>query len=183
MKTSGTTEVLPLGKKQKYACNIIMGVLLIAAGVILILAGTGVIGASARSIAAPTVLSAFGLSVLISAIIAKNALSMWLAGVLLSCALPSVVSLATGVGYGALYPIYIASPAVGCCFAIWFAELKLPQIKGIAFFGSVAAIFALRSSGLCGWGLTCGLLAAFAGVCIIIYTVVKFTAKNGEENA
>ena len=99
MKTSGTTEVLPLGKKQKYACNIIMGVLLIAAGVILILAGTGVIGASARSIAAPTVLSAFGLSVLISAIIAKNALSMWLAGVLLSCRLRRASATARFIPY------------------------------------------------------------------------------------
>lgn len=183
MKTSGTTEVLPLGKKQKYACNIVMGVLLVIAGVVLILSGAGVIKASARSIAAPTVLFAFGLSVLISAVIAKNSLSMWLAGVLLACAAPSVASLASGVGYGALYPIYIASPAVGCCFALPFAELKMPQIKGIAFFGCIAAIFALRSSGLCGWGLTCGLLAAFAGVCIIIYTILKFTSKDGKENA
>ena len=96
MKTSGTTEVLPLGKKQKYACNIVMGVLLVIAGVVLILAGTGVIKASARSIAAPTVLFAFGLSVLISAVIAKNSLSMWLAGVLLARALSDIYSVACG---------------------------------------------------------------------------------------
>ncbi len=36
MPTNGMTEVLPLGKKQKYACNIVMGVMLVTAGVILI---------------------------------------------------------------------------------------------------------------------------------------------------
>ena len=85
MKTSGTTDVvLPLTRKQKCVCNAVMGVLLVAAGVILALAGTGVISASVRAIAAPTILFGFGLSVLFSAIVARNALSMWLAGVILA---------------------------------------------------------------------------------------------------
>ena len=85
MPTNGMTEVLPLGKKQKYACNIVMGVMLVTAGLILILAGTGVIKASVSDIAAPTVLFAFGGAILFSALIGKNSLSMWIAGVILAC--------------------------------------------------------------------------------------------------
>ena len=91
MKTSGTTDgvdgVLPLTKKQKIAGNVSMGVLLVAAGVILALAGAGVINVSVRKIAAATILLAFGTGVLIGALIAKNSISMWIAGVILSCAL------------------------------------------------------------------------------------------------
>ena len=182
MKTDGMTEVLPLSKKQKYACNIVMGAMFVAAGVILILAGTGVIDASVRKIAAPTVLFAFGTAVLVSAIIAKNALSMWIAGVIITCGLPSLISAVTAAGYGQLYPLYIGAPAIGCVFAIFYSEAKMPQIKGFLFFGVLAAIFALQSSGTCGWGLTAGLLAAFGGVCIIIYAVCAYFNRE-KENA
>ncbi len=180
MKTDGTTEVLPLSKKQKYACNIVMGAMLVAAGVILILAGTGVIDASVRKIAAPTVLFAFFIAVFVSAVIAKNALSMWIAGVILACGLPSFFAAIAAVGYGELYPLYVAAPAIGCVFAIFYSESKAPQIKGFLFFGVLAAIFALQSSGVCGWGLTAGLLAAFGGACIIIYAVLAY--KNKEKD-
>lgn len=182
MKTDGTTEVLPLSKKQKYLSNIVMGVLLIAAGVILVLAGTDVIEAPVRKIAAPTVLFAFGTAVLFSAIIAKNSLSMWIAGVILACGLTSLLDVVTPADYSNLYPLYIASPGIGCMFAVWFAEVKLSQIKAMAFFGVMSAIFSLQSSGVCAWGLTSGLLAAFAGVCVILYAVGVYLRKD-KDNA
>ncbi|MCH5160399.1 MAG: hypothetical protein J1G04_00050 [Clostridiales bacterium] len=183
MRTSGTTEVLPLGKKQKYACNIVMGALLIGAGVILVLAGVGVIDVAVRKIAAPTVLFAFGISMLVSAIIAKNSLSMWIAGVILSCGTVSLLAVTTTAGYAELYPIYIASPGIGCCFAIFFAEVWFPQVKASVFFGTLSAIFALQSSGTIGWGLTAGLLATFAGVCVILYAVLAYIRKGNNNNA
>ncbi len=134
MKTSGTTEVLPLSKKQKVLCNVVMGVLLIAAGIILVLAGTDVIHAAAGKIAAPTVLFAIGIAILFSAVIAKNALSMWISGVIISCGLVSLIEITTVATYAQLYPIYIAAPGIGCIFSVWFAEAKFPQIKGMAFF-------------------------------------------------
>ena len=182
MRTDGTTDVLPLSKKQKYLSNIVMGALLIAAGIILVLAGTDVITAPVRKIAAPTVLFAFGLSVLFSAIIAKNSLSMWIAGVILTCGLTSLLDVVTPAGYSNLYPLYIASPGIGCVFAIWFAESKTAQIKAMAFFGGLSAIFSLQSSGVCAWGLTSGLLAAFAGVCVILYAVGVYLKKD-DKNA
>ena len=181
MRTNGTTDVLPLSKKQKYLCNIVMGALLIAAGIILALAGTGVINASVRKIAAPTVLFAFGIAVLFSAIVAKNSLSMWLAGVVLTCGMISLLEVVTPAGYGNLYPLYIASPAIGCMFAIWFAISKCAQIKAMVFFGVMAGIFALQSTGVCGWGLTAGLLAAFAGVCVILYAVSVYLKKDNND--
>lgn len=184
MKTDGMTDpVLPLGKRQKLACNIVMGCLLVAAGVILALAGGGVIKASVRSIAAPTILAAFGISIAVSAIIAKNSLSMWLAGVLLACGAVSLFDVTTSADYGNLFPIYIAAPGIGCAFSIWFAEAKLPQIKGMLFFGIIAALLSLGSSGTTGWGLSCGLVAAFGGVCVIAYALEAYLRKERNDNA
>ncbi|MDE7405352.1 MAG: hypothetical protein K2M89_00560 [Clostridiales bacterium] len=184
MKTSGTTDVvLPLSKKQKCACNIVMGCLLVAAGVVLVLAGTGVIKAAVRDIAAPTVLFGFGAAVLLSAIIAKNSLSMWFAGVVLSCGLVSLLAVTTPAGYTQLYPIYIAAPAIGCLFSLWFAQSKLPQIKAILFFGGVGGILALGSSGACGYGLVGGLLAAFGGLVVIAIAVEAYLKKDKSDNA
>ncbi len=182
MKTNGMSEVLPLDKKQKYVCNIVMGALLLTAGIILVLAGKDVIKASVGMIAAPTILFAFGVAILFSALVAHNALSMWLSGVILACGLTSLLAVTTPAGYAQLYPIYIASPGIGCCFAIWFAEAKFPQIKAILFFGGLAAVFSLQSSGACGWGLTGGILAAFAGVCVILYAVGMYLKKD-KDNA
>ena len=186
MKTSGTTDgvdgVLPLTKKQKIAGNVSMGVLLVAAGVILALAGAGVIHVSVRKIAAATILLAFGTGVLIGALIAKNSISMWIAGVILSCALTSLLVAVTPASYYNLFPIYIAAPAVGCALSVIFADAKLACVKCGVFFSVLAGLFALASSGLCGWGLTGGLIAAFGGVCVIAYAVGIFLKKD-QDNA
>ncbi|MCX4313482.1 MAG: hypothetical protein OSJ83_06465 [Clostridia bacterium] len=183
MKTAGMSDaVLPLTKKQKAISNVVMGVLFLAAGVIIVLASVGVIPGGAV-VAAPTVLFAFGLSVLFSAVVAKNALSMWFAGVVLACGATSLVEMVSPATYGNLFPIYIAAPGVGCVFAIVFAEAKMPQIKGIVFFGVLAGIFSLASSGLCGWGLTGGLLAAFAGVAVLFFAVEGYLRRDKTEDA
>ena len=117
MKTSGMTEVLPLTKKQKCACNVVMGVLLVAAGIILILAGAGVIKTPVRKIAAPTILFAFAAALLFSAIVAKNSLSMWIAGVLFSCGHSSQLDVTTPAPYAHNNTIYKTPPPVGCVAA------------------------------------------------------------------
>ncbi len=184
MKTSGMTEVLPLTKRQKFVCNIVMGVLLVAAGVILALAGAGVIKASVRKIAAPTILFAFSAAILFSAIIAKNSLSMWVGGVLFACGLATLLEAVTSATYANLYPIFIAAPAVGCVFSLFFSETKFALVKVILFFGGFAAIFALQSSGVCGWGLTGGLVAGFGGLCVIAYALDRyFLMKKEDKNA
>lgn len=181
MKTSGMTDVLPLTKNQKVACNIVMGCMLVIAGVILVLAGCGVINASVKRIAAPTVLFGIGSAILFSAMIAKNSLSMWIAGIVLTCAVPSLLAAVSAAGYGVTFPIYIAAPGIGCMFAIWFSEVKFAHIKTILFFGVLAAIFSLASTGVCGWGLTSGILAAFIGVCVIAYAVGSYVKRNEED--
>lgn len=184
MKTNGTTDVvLPLSKKQKCACNIVMGCMLVAAGVILALAGANVIKASVRDIAAPTILFAFGSSVLLSAFIAKNSLSMWFAGVILACGLTSLLAVVTPCGYAEVYPIYVAAPGIGCLFSVWFAEAVFPQIKGMVFFGAIGGILALGSSGACGYGLVGGLLAAFGGACVLLFALESYFKKDKVENA
>lgn len=182
MKTDGMTEVLPLSKKQKAVCTAVMGVLLVAAGVMIILAATGIIDAPVKSVVAPSILFAFGVSMLVSAIISKNSISMWIAGVILSCGAVSLFASVTPATYGNLYPIYIAAPGIGCLFSIWFAEAKFPPIKVMLFFGALAGVFSLNSSGACGWGLTGGILAAFIGVCVIA-AVISSILNKGKDNA
>ena len=184
MKISGTTDaVLPLSKKQKCACNIVMGCLLVIAGIILVLAGTDVIKASVRDIAAPTVLFGFGSAVLLSAIIAKNSLSMWFAGVVLACGLTSLLAVTTAAGYAQLYPIYIAAPGMGCIFSVWFAEVKLSPVKAMLFFVLLGGIFALGSSGVCGYGLVAGLLAAYGGLVVVAIALESYLKKGKDDNA
>lgn len=184
MKTSGTTDpVLPLTKKQKCACNIVMGALLFAAGIILVLAGVDVIKASVGDIAAPTVLFAFGIAVLLSAVIAKNALSMWFAGVVLACGLTSLLDVTTPAGYAQLYPIYIAAPGIGCLFSIWFAEAKFPQVKAMLFFCVPCALLMLGTFGVIGMGLAGGLVAAFFGLCVILVAIETYLLKDKSDNA
>lgn len=178
-----TDTVLPLTKKQKTLCNIVMGVLLVTAGVILALAGGGVIKASVRDIAAPTILFAFGVAMLLSAVIAKNALSIWLSGVILACGLTSLLEVVTTASYANLYPLYIAAPGIGCVCSVIFAEAKFPQVKGMLFFGIIAALFSLASSGVCGYGLAGGLVAAFFGVCVIAVAVEMYLKKDKNDNA
>ncbi len=178
MKTNGTTEVLPLGKRQKTACSIVMGVLLLVAGVILVLSGVGIIPAPVGVVAAPTLLFGFGISILVSAIIARNSISMWISGVILACGLTSLFAAVTVADYGNLYPMYIAAPGIGCAFSLVFAENKAAVVKPMVFFGGLAAVFSLSSSGACGWGVTGGVLAAYLGACVIAYALSSHLGKE-----
>ncbi len=176
--TDGTTEVLPLSKKQKYACSIVTGVFLIVAGLILILAGVDVIKANVGTIAAPTVLYGLGISILISAIISKNSITMWIAGVILTCGTASLIEVLSPATYGNLYPMYIAAPGIGCALSVFFVEYKTSVIKPTVFFGGLAAVFSLNSSGTCGWTVTGGVLAAFIGLCIVAIALIAYFNKG-----
>lgn len=178
MRTDGMTEVLPLDKKQKVACNIAMGVILVIAGVIIILAAVGVLPVSARVITAPTVLFGVGAALLATALISKNSVSMWISGVVLACGMTSLLAVTTPAGYSELYPIYIAAPGIGCVCAMLFAEAKTPLVKAALFFGGLSGVFALKSSGLCGWGITGGVLAAYVGVCVLVFAISKYLCKD-----
>lgn len=182
MQTNGTTDILPLDEKQKRLCNIIMGATFVLAGLIIILASTGVINAPVTKVLAPTILFAFGGSILLSAIIAKNSLSMWIGGVLITCGIPSLISAINGMSQSVLYPIYIASPAIGCLCATFYAESKSPLLKGFLFFGIIAGLFALGACKVCRMGVVAGLLSAFGGICIIIFALSVHTKKD-KDNA
>ena len=65
--------------------------------------------------------------------------------------------------------------------ALIFSETKFALLKAILFFGGFAALFALQSSGTCGWGLTGGLSAAFGGVCVIVYGIDAYFLKKKKE--
>lgn len=178
MNEVGSSEVLPLTKKQKYACYIVTGVFLLAAGLILILSGVGVIKASVSDVAAPTVLYGLGISILIGAVITKNSISLWIAGVMLTCGSASLFEVVTSASYSNLYPMYIAAPGVGCAFSVWLAEYKPSVLKPMLFFGGLSAVFSLNSSGACGWGITGGVLAAYIGVVIIAIALNAYLNRN-----
>lgn len=155
-----------------------MGVFLLAVGLILILAGTNVIEAGVATVAAPTVLLGLGLAIFIGALISKNSISLWISGVVLTCGMVSLLEVLTPATYANLYPMYIAAPGIGCAFSVWLAEYKMSVIKPMIFFGGLAAVFSLNSSGACGWGVTGGILAGFIGLCILAIALNAYLNRN-----
>lgn len=73
-----TTDELNLTRKQRLAGNLTAGGCVIVAGLILLLAGTGVIPASVRQLAVPVLLSAVGAALLLTALIQRNSVSLWI---------------------------------------------------------------------------------------------------------
>jgi hypothetical protein len=81
--------------------------------------------------------------------------------------------------YAQLYPLYVAIPAVCSLFTMPMSGVNRDHIKVIAFFGIIAGLFALNSSGLLGWKVVLPMLLVFVGLCIIL---VAFMARREKEN-
>ena len=96
-------EELVLTRKQRLAGNLTAGAAVIAAGLVLLLAGADVIKADVKVLAAPVLLSAVGLSLLVTALIQRNVVSLWVSFAFTVPALVSFLAAFTSVGYKELY--------------------------------------------------------------------------------
>lgn len=174
-------EELVLSRRQRLAGNVTTGALVIAAGIILLLSGTGVIKADISVLAVPVLLAAIGLSLLFAAIIQRNTVSLWIS---FAFTVPSLVSFIVGfteTGYGELYPLYIAIPAIASFFTMLMSRNFRDHIKAVLFFGVTAALFALNSSGLVGWGVALPLIIVYVGLIIVYFAVASAKMETKEE--
>ena len=175
-------EELVVTRKQRLAGNLTAGATVIVAGLVLLLAGTGVIPVSIRILAVPVLLSAVGVTLLAAALIQRNSVSLWISFAFTVPALVGYLVGFTTATYGQLYPLYIAIPAIASIFTMCMSRCVKDHLKVILLFGVTAALFALNSSGLVGWGVALPLIVVYVG-CIILYLALKsfHTTENEDD--
>ena len=174
------TDLSELSPRKMTACNIAAACIVIAAGLFLLLCGVGVLPIRASRAVLGTLLGAVGLSLLVSALIQGNSVSLWLSACFLVPALVELLVKATRLGYAELYPLYIAIPAVASLCTVLLTHEWVVHGVIAALFGVPAGLFALRSSGLVGWSVTVPLLVVYAGLVMLVAATWKATHKNKE---
>lgn len=162
-------EELELSRTQKFAGNIIAGALTVLCGLFLLLCGLDVFEIAVLDVLAASILSTIGLVLLITGIIQKNTVSLWVACAFLVPALVEVLTHYTNLTYGNLYPLYIAIPAISSLVAMAYSREWRAHIVPIVLFGAIAFLFALKSFDIAGWGVVIPLLLVFLGCGIILY--------------
>ena len=169
-------EVTP---RQKAAGNICAGTAIILAGIFLLLCGLNVIPLNILDVIAASILFAIAAAFLTSGLIQRNPVSVWIAVAFSVPALVEVLEKFTQATYGGLYPLYIAIPAVASLITSLIFRSFRPHIPVIVFFGGLAALFALQSSGL-GWAIAAPAVVVFAGLCIL-YVAIKGYRNKGDD--
>ena len=151
---------------KKIAGNIIAGSMVVLCGIFLLLSGIGVFPLKISDVALPSCLIAVGLTLLITAVINRNPVSLWLSFMFLT---PAAVSLCTAyTSYANLYPFYIASPAIASLLTLPMTPRSFKShIKVILFFGVLAFLFMLNSLIGIGWNIVLPIILVAAGAAII----------------
>lgn len=168
-------------KAQRTAGNIAAGAYVVLCGVFLLLVGLGVFdGLTIGNVTLISIFYTLALAFMTGAFIQKNTASLWIGT---AFAVPATVTLLnnfTALTYAQLYPIYIAIPAICCAVTMILSRAYADHLKVILFFGLLACVFALQSSGLFGWGVVIPLLITFVGATVIIVAIKG--RKNGDED-
>lgn len=174
-------DLSELSPRKMMACNITAALIVIAAGIFLLLCGVHVVPVPASKALIGTLLCAVGLSLLCSALIQGNSVSLWLSACFLVPALVELLVKATHLGYAELYPLYIAIPAIASLCTMLLTHEWTTHCVVAALFGVPAMLFALRSSGLVGWGVVVPLLVVYAGAVMLVVAVLKALHKKEEQ--
>lgn len=174
-------EQLEIRPSQRIAGNITAGVLLVLCGVFLLLTGLNVIPLKLSDLALPTILLTIGLTLIITAFIQKNTVSLWLSVMFLVPALISYLAAYTSLTYGNLYPFYIAMPGIASLATMLMSRNFSDHLKVAAFFGLPALIFCLNSFSLLGWNAVLPILVVYVGA-LIIYIAVSSKINGKKED-
>lgn len=174
------TQIEPTGA-QRTASNIAAGAYVILCGVFLLLTGIGIFdGITIGNVTLIAIFYTLALAFITGAFIQKNTASLWIGT---AFAVPATVTLLnnfTALTYAQLYPLYIAIPAICCAVTMILSRAYADHLKVILFFGVLAVVFALQSSGLVGWGVVVPLLITFVGVTVIVVAIRG--RNNGDED-
>ena len=179
---ANTDEQIELTPRQKLVGNLVAGGFIIACGVFLLLCGMSVIPLNLKDVALPSVLAAVGLTLFVTAIINRNPVSLWLSFAFNTPAVISFVAAYTPLGYGNLYPFYIAIPAIASLFTlIMTPQSYKSHIKVVLFFGVLAFLFMLNSLMGVGWNIVLPVILVLAGLLIVAVALLLTLPKKKDE--
>jgi len=175
-----------LSPRQKLACSISAGALLVALGIFLLLVGVGVFPFGLRLALIPASLVTVGLIFIVAGIIQDNVVALWLGCFILAASTVSIFApLAYTVrrGYSILYPLYIAAPGIACLVTMIYSREFKDHIKAIIFFFVLSGFFFLNSAFGVPWVIVLPLMLASFGIFIIVVAViVRNRIKGNVEN-
>ena len=174
-------ELEELSPAKKLACNLIAAFVILAAGLFLLLCGVGVIPLKVSRAVCGTLLFAVSIMFLASALICRNSVSLWLGCCFLVPAVVEVLVKTTSAGYAQLYPLYIAAPAIASLCTMPMSGSYAAHGKSMLFFGLIAGLFGLESSGLVGWGVVLPLVVVFVGLMVVYVAVMLARDEKSEE--
>lgn len=174
------TTAAELTAAQRLASNLIAAIGLILCGVFLLLCGLGAIALDMTSVLAPAILTAFGIVLLANALIQSNTVSLYLSVLLFVCALTcGIANFSENIGYGELYPLFIAAPAAASVVTIIMSRNFMTHIKIILVSGVFAFVFFMQSFGIWSWVVTVPVLVMLTGL-LALYATLSAKARPEE---
>ena len=165
------SDQLEITPKQKFWGNVVSIIILVLALTVLALANFGVIDVSMGKIVLTVSFGAIALVCYSTAIIQKNPVSLWLGTAFAVPAIISALAEFTCATYAQLYPLYIATPGVGCLVAMIFSRGKRALLKGALVFICASAIFFLGSLGVLNM-LWVWIIFAIYVTALVVYVVI-----------
>jgi len=181
------TPIADLSLRQKRASTIVYIVAAFLGILVLVLSAAVYSFPSTTRVIAVSIVGAFFIAFLSTAIIQKNPVSTWLAVAFFIPLLIEILTISNLVVYSAIYPLYIIAPAIACFIvaAIWrkFYNHLLP----ILFFSLQTAVFIMHPSGLFNnttispWAVIIPLSAAIT-IGFVIFIIIKIVKKPPSVN-
>ncbi|MBR6773229.1 MAG: hypothetical protein IKM16_01040 [Clostridia bacterium] len=178
--SNNVNEEFELTPSQRVAGNVIAGAGTLLCGLFLLLVGFGVFSPlTVEEVWLCAILFAVGLVFVVTALVQKNSVTMWLSFAFIVPGVVNCLCTFTHLTYAQLYPLYIAIPAIASFFTMFLTGSYSAHGKTILFFGVLAGIFALNSSALLGWNIVVPIIVVFVGILIML---VALKAKKGDND-
>lgn len=178
--SNNVNEEFELTPSQRVAGNVIAGAGTLLCGLFLLLVGFGVFSPlTVEEVWLCAILFAVGLVFVVTALVQKNSVTMWLSFAFIVPGVVNCLCTFTPLTYAQLYPLYIAIPAIASFFTMFLTGSYSAHVKTILFFGVLAGIFALNSSALLGWNIVVPIIVVFVGILIML---VALKAKKGDND-
>jgi len=164
-------------RKATLFAGLVSSLLIVAYGVLLILAGVGALRVDIRLLWHPALIATMGVNSIVVGACRKRLLPVWLGATMLTVAACILIGNFTEHSFRTLYPMFIAAPAVGSLSVLFFTKAKRLNLVSIIFFGGMSVIFALKACALIKtWIFVVGIVVVMIG---LIAFVTVATSRKG----
>ena len=175
-----TDELTPLSRKKKFACNLSAAGIIILAGLFLLFCGVGLIPVPVSKAAAGVLTFSAGLILLVTALVQRNGVAMWLSVLFFMPAIVELIEKVSPASYANLYPIYISAPAFSSLFTALLTREWRIHLPVILAFLPPAIALTLCSSGLTTLSVGLPILVIYLG-CLMLFIALKRRKKDEDE--